>query len=76
MMTTGGFPRPAAAGGPAPALVPRLVLVEIALTAVEILWVGAPLMATARALGLPVTITPAVLALAVALWLASVLRLT
>ena len=61
---------------PAPPLVPRLILVEIGLTALEVLWVGAPLMATARALGLPVAITPAVLALALALWLASVLRLT
>jgi signal transduction histidine kinase len=76
MVNTAGFPRPAAAGGPAPALVPRLALVEAVLTALEMLWVGAPLMATARALGLPVSITPAVLALALALWLASVLRLT
>ncbi len=75
-MVTAGFPRPAAAGGPAPPLVPRLILVEIGLTALEVLWVGAPLMATARALGLPVAITPAVMALALALWLASVLRLT
>jgi signal transduction histidine kinase len=75
-MVTAGFPRPAAAGGPAPPLVTRLILVEIGLTALEVLWVGAPLMATARALGLPVAITPAVLALALALWLASVLRLT
>src|SRR5688500_2897717 len=80
MVTSSGMPRPGATAGVAagapPALVPRLMAVEAALTVGEVIWVGAPLLAAGRALGLPVSASPAVLALAAALWLATVLRLT
>jgi signal transduction histidine kinase len=62
-------------GTPRPRLLPRLAVVEATLTALEVAWVGATLFATADALGVPVRVTPAVLTLAGALWLASTLRL-
>ena len=74
MVPPGGSPR--AGAGTAPALVPRLVAVEVLLSTAELLLVGVPLLASGRALGLPLKVSPAVLALGVALWLASVLRLT
>jgi signal transduction histidine kinase len=56
-------------------LLRSLVLLELALTAIEIVWVGVPLRAGAAELGAPLSITPAVLTLAGALWLATLVRL-
>jgi signal transduction histidine kinase len=52
-----------------------LLALEAGLTLVELAWVGLPLRAAAADLGGPVPVTPAVLTLAGALWLASLLRL-
>jgi signal transduction histidine kinase len=58
-----------------PRLLPRLAAAEVTLSLLEAAWVGLTLFATAEALGVPVRVTPAVLTLAAALWLASTLRL-
>ncbi len=51
-----------------------LLPLELALTAVEVAWIGLPLRAAAAELGHPVSLAPAVLTLAGALWLATVVR--
>jgi signal transduction histidine kinase len=60
---------------PASRLVVSLLALEVVLTATELVWVGIPLRAAAADLGGPVPVTPAVLTLAAALWLASLVRL-
>jgi signal transduction histidine kinase len=65
-------------GVPAPSraeLLRSLLLLEVALIAVEVLWIGVPLRAAAADLRAPVAINPAVLTLAGALWLATLVRL-
>jgi signal transduction histidine kinase len=58
-----------------PRLLPLMVTVELLLTAVEIVWVGGPARAAGRELVGLGALSPAVLALGGALWLAGALRL-
>src|SRR5688500_1719505 len=63
--------------GPAPSrILGSAAVAELALTAFEAVWVAGGLASAGEVLGLPLTITPAVVTLAVALWLPSLLRLT
>ena len=63
--------------GPAPSrIVGSATVTELALTAFETLWVFGGLVSAGEVMAVPLAPTPAVITLAVALWLASLLRLT